>query len=180
MRVNREECTGLVVDIQERIFQVMDGKDELLKKTLVLLRGLKALDVPILVTEQYPKGLGHTLGAIREVVQPFQPIEKITFSCCGQEDFLTFLERTERKKVIICGIEAHVCVLQTVVDLLVKGYLPVVVADCTTSRQQGEKTVSLERMRMEGALVTTCESILFELTRNAGTDLFKTISNLVK
>jgi nicotinamidase-related amidase len=180
MKINREDCTGLVVDVQERLFPVIHGKEELLKKCLLLLEGLRTLQVPVLVTEQYPKGLGPTLQPLQQVVETFSPIEKLSFSCCGAPDFITALEQLSHKKVIICGIEAHVCVLQTVVDLLGSGYVPVVVVDCIASRNPGDKSVALERMKMEGAMVATCESILFELASMAGTDQFKAISRLVK
>ena len=180
MRINREDSAALVVDIQERLFQVMDGKDEFLRKCLILLEGLKVLEVPILVTEQYPKGLGSTIEPIQQVLEPDPAFEKIAFSCCDEPVFNASLGKLARNRVIICGIEAHVCVLQTVVDLVEGGYAPVVVADCITSRHPGDKSVALERMRMEGAMITTCESILFELARVAGTESFKTISRLVK
>ncbi len=180
MRIRREDCTGVVVDIQERLFPVMEGKEEVLRRCRMLLEGLKVLDLPILHTEQYPKGLGPTIEPIRQLLEADQPIEKIAFSCCDEPDFLVSLGKTGRKTVIICGIETHVCVLQTVVDLVERGYKPVVVADCVASRNPGDKSVAIERMRMEGAVVTTCESILFELARVAGTDQFKAISRLVK
>ena len=180
MRIIREACAGLVIDIQDRLFQVMDGKEEFLKKCLVLMEGLKTLDIPILVTEQYPRGLGSTVDSIQQLLEPMETIEKIAFSCCDEPGFSVSLEQLNRRNVIICGIEAHVCVLQTVVDLRERGYLPVVVADCITSRNPVDKSVAMERMRVEGAVITTCESILFELARVAGTDTFKAISRLVK
>lgn len=180
MRINREECTGLVIDIQEKLFPHMDQKEALLKRSLILLEGLQVMEVPVLLTEQYPKGLGQTLEQIRMALETFSPVEKITFSCCNEPAYRMALDRADRRKVIICGIEAHVCVLQTVVDLLGMEYQPVVVADCISSRNPEDKRVALERMRMEGAIITTCESILFELARVAGTDKFKTISRLVK
>lgn len=180
MRINREECTGLVIDIQEKLFLHMDREDALLRKCLILLEGLQTLEVPVLITEQYPKGLGPTIPRIIEVLGTSRPIEKIAFSCCDEPDFQQQLEQTSRKTVIICGIEAHVCVLQTTVDLLSYGFLPVIVADCISSRNPEDKSVALDRMRAEGAIVATCESILFELARKAGTEEFKAISRLVK
>jgi hypothetical protein len=180
MRIHRDQCTGLVVDIQERLFPVMDGKEKLLRKCIMLLEGLKALEIPILVTEQYPKGLGHTISPILQVLDSNEAIEKISFSCCDETRFIKSLENLNKKAVIICGIEAHVCVFQTVIDMIEAGYLPVVVSDCISSRQSRDKDVALDRMRLEGAVITTAESILFELTGRAGTDLFKTISRLVK
>lgn len=180
MRINKESCSALVIDIQERLFQVMDGREEFLSRCLILIEGLKVLEVPILITEQYPRGLGNTVGPIRQALGPVSYIEKIAFSCCDEPSYCSALEKLARKKVIICGIEAHVCVQQTVIDLLEREYEPVVVADCITSRHPGDKEVALERMRAEGALITTSESIQFELTRMAGTEQFKAISRLVK
>jgi len=158
----------------------MDQKDELLKRCLILLEGLQVLKVPLLLTEQYPKGLGPTLEQISAAMERNHPIEKIAFSCCDEPSFQNSLEQSNRNTLIICGIEAHVCVLQTIIDLTGSGYKPVVVADCISSRNADDKRIALERMRAEGAMITTCESILFELTRVAGTDEFKAISRLIK
>ncbi len=133
-----------------------------------------------MLTEQYSRGLGTTLVRVSEMLVPLRPIEKISFSCCGEPDFLSGLKQLEVKRLIICGIEAHVCVLQTVIDLIDMGITPVVVADCISSRNPEDKKVALERMRSEGAMITTSESILFELAVIAGTPQFKQISNLVK
>ncbi len=158
----------------------MEGKDEMLRKCLILVEGLKVLNVPLFLTEQYPRGLGHTLEAISDAIGPLAAIEKATFSCCDEPEYLKSLEESGRKTLIVCGIEAHVCVLQTVVDLVASGYTPVVVEDCISSRNPEDKQVAIHRMRAEGAKITTCESILFELTRVSGTDEFKAISRLVK
>jgi len=180
MRILKEDCAGMVIDVQEKIFGVMDQKQQMLNRTLILVEGLKALSVPVLITEQYPKGLGKTLDVVSQAVAPESPVQKMVFSCCDEPVLFARLKSLKRSRVILCGIEAHVCVLQTVIDLIEKGYTPVVVADCTTSRTPDDKAVALRRMRDEGALVTTSESILFELVRESGTDLFKTISRLVK
>lgn len=180
MRIIKEDCSALVVDIQERLFPVMHEKEHFLEKSQILLAGLKVLEVPIMVTEQYPRGLGSTIEPLKQALASELFIEKIAFSCFDEPQYSNSLALLGRKKVIICGIEAHVCVLQTVIDLVCGGYMPVVVADCITSRKPGDKVVALERMRTAGALITTCESILFELTRVAGTDQFKSISRLVK
>ncbi|MEN8229724.1 MAG: hydrolase [Bacteroidota bacterium] len=180
MRINREECNGLVIDIQEKLFPHMDQKEELLRKTLILTEGMKILGIPVMVTEQYPKGLGPTLGSIHQAMESSVPVEKISFSCCDEPAYFDALEQSGRDKVIIWGIEAHVCVMQTVIDLAGSGYKPVVVADCISSRNPLDKQWAIERMRTEGAIITTCESILFELTRVAGSDEFRAISRLVK
>jgi nicotinamidase-related amidase len=180
MRIKASKCTGLVIDIQDRLFPVMHDKDELLNRVLILVDGLKILNIPILVTEQYPKGLGATLDPLAAALDHSEVIEKLCFSCCGEPSFISALGKQGKLMVIICGIEAHVCVLQTVIDLVEKGYSPMVVADCISSRNPDDKAVAIERMRHEGALITTSESLLFELMVEAGTTQFKSISRLVK
>ena len=180
MRIKRENSAGLVIDIQGKLFPHMDHKEALLKKCTTLIEGLKVLDVPLVITEQYPQGLGATVDEIAALVIQDSHIEKIAFSCCDEPAVLQTDPMQNRKTIIICGIEAHVCVLQTVVDLLAAGYNAVVVEDCISSRNPVDKRVAVERMRVEGAVITTCESILFELARVAGTDEFKSISRLVK
>lgn len=180
MRVERLQSAGLVIDIQERLFPHMDRQEALLRKTTVLLEGLRVLQIPVIVTEQYPKGLGATLKPISLLLEKEAVLEKISFSCCGDPAVTGKLESLARPFIIICGIEAHVCVLQTVVDLVKLGYRAVVVEDCISSRNPEDKRVAVERMRSEGAVITTCESILFELAEVAGTETFKTISRLVK
>jgi len=180
MRIKRENSAGLVIDIQGKLFPHMDHKEALLKKCTTLIEGLKVLDVPLVITEQYPKGLGATVDEIAALVTQDSHIEKIAFSCCDEPAVLRTDPMQNRKTIIICGIEAHVCVLQTVVDLISAGYTAVLVEDCISSRSANDKGVAVERMRAEGAVITTCESILFELARVAGTDEFKSISRLVK
>ena len=180
MRIKRENSTGLLIDIQEKLFPHMDQKEALIKKCTMLIEGLKVLDIPLVITEQYPKGLGVTVEELSVLVSQDALIEKIAFSCCDEPAVLQNAAIQNRKTIIIAGIEAHVCVLQTVVDFLAAGYTAVVVEDCISSRSREDKLVAVERMRAEGAVITTCESILFELARVAGTDEFKAISRLVK
>jgi hypothetical protein len=180
MRIKREDSAGLVIDIQGKLFPHMDDKEGLLRKCLMLIEGLKVLNVPLVITEQYPKGLGATVDDIAVLLAQDPLIEKIAFSCCDEPAVLQNAVMQDNKTIIICGIEAHVCILQTVVDLHAAGFTAVVVEDCISSRNPEDKRVAVERMRTEGAVITTCESILFELTRVAGTDEFKAISRLVK
>lgn len=180
MRILKEESVGLVIDIQERLYPHMDQHELLLQNTAILLSGLKSLEVPLMVTEQYPKGLGPTMEEVKLNLPEFDPIEKISFSCCEETKFMEALISKEKKFVIICGIETHVCVLQTVIDLLEQNFIPVVIADCVSSRRSWDKHIALERMNREGAVISSYESILFELARVAGTETFKSISKLVK
>ena len=180
MRIKRELSAGLLIDIQEKLFPHMDQKEALLRKCIMLVEGLKVLGVPFVLTEQYPKGLGPTLEEVSKLAGPDPKIEKMAFSCCDEPAMLQTAVMQERKTIIVCGIEAHVCVMQTVVDLIASGYQAVVVEDCISSRNPMDLRVAVERMRAEGAVITTCESVLFELARVSGTDEFKAISRLVK
>ena len=180
MRIKRENTTALLIDIQEKLFPHMDQKEELLRKSNILIEGLKVLGLPMVITEQYPRGLGNTVEEISSLVEKDPVIEKIAFSCCDEPAVMQHAALQNNRTIIICGIEAHVCVLQTVIDLHEAGYIAVVVEDCISSRNPKDKETALERMRSEGAVITTCESILFELARVAGTEEFKAISRLVK
>lgn len=180
MRITKDNTTALFIDIQERLFPAMNEKDTLLKNVKMLIEGLNILGIPSAFTQQYTKGLGETLEDIRLLVPGFAFIEKTDFSCFGAEEYTTFLQHHQSKTVILCGIEAHVCVLQTAVDLKEAGYLPIVVTDCITSRSPISKESAIDRFRYENIITTTCESILFELTRSAKAEEFRAISKLVK
>lgn len=180
MRIIKEQAVGLVIDIQERLFPFISENEALTRNAGILIRGFHALQLPFLVTEQYTKGLGPTIQPLQELIAGKEILEKSAFSCCDDPVFMERLVTMNRKFVVITGIESHVCVLQTTVDLLEKGYVPVVVEDCVSSRNLNDKRMAVYRMRREGAVVTTCESILFELLRFSGTEEFKAISRLVK
>ena len=180
MRILQEDAAAVIVDVQERLFPHIHEKEYLERSLAILIRGLKALDVPLIVTQQYTKGLGPTISSIAEVLETDAYIEKIAFSCCGEPRFMKAVEELGRKRIILAGIESHVCVLQTGIDLLGAGHTVVVPVNCVSSRKQEDKAAALERFRSEGAYLATYESVLFELCREAGTSTFKTISNLVK
>jgi nicotinamidase-related amidase len=180
MRILLENTVAICVDIQEKFTDIIYKFDRILSNSQILIRGLNILEVPIIVTEQYPKGLGYTTPEIKEHLNKYNPIEKLAFSCCGSDEFRAVLEKTGKKNVIVFGIETHVCVLQTVIDLLEMNYQPVLIEDCVSSRKKGDRKIALNRMRQEGAIITSYESILFELSKIAGTEKFKQISKLVK
>lgn len=180
MRITKDHTVGLVIDIQERLLPHIAEHEMLLKNVKILVEGLNALEIPVMVTEQYRKGLGETVSVIQEALMHFDPMEKMTFSCCDDPHFIVKLNNLAKKNVIVCGIESHVCVLQTVIDLLESGFQPVVVEDCISSRKLLDKEIAVRRMSREGAIITSYESILFELARISGTDSFKAISKLVK
>lgn len=180
MRIIKEKTAGLIIDVQEKLFPHMDAGEQLEKNLQVLLSGLKVLEVPVLLTEQYVKGLGPTIHSVRTLVDHWSPVEKLSFSCCDEPLFYNTLKSIKPEFVVVAGIEAHVCVLQTVVDLISNGFIPVVVEDCISSRKPSDKNTAVKRMRQEGAIISSYESLLFELTRYSGTGQFKAISKLVK
>jgi nicotinamidase-related amidase len=180
MRIVKENTIGLVIDIQERLFPVMFENETLLKNCLTLIQGLAELQLPIVTTQQYTKGLGETIPEIQELIPCFSPIEKRDFSCCDEPTVSLKLKELQAKNIIICGIESHVCVLQTAIDLKSAGFNPIVVMDCVSSRSEKNIELAKERFRFEGIMMTSYESILFELTRSAGAPEFRAISKLVK
>ena len=180
MRILKDRTIALVIDFQERLFPFIYENEKLLKNVLVLIEGLKAMGMHIFVTEQYVKGLGPTVSLIAQALGDIKRIEKISFSCCDEPRLMEGIAVTGKENVIIVGIESHVCVLQTVIDLIRNGYHPIVVEDCISSRKENDKRIAIERMKKEGAIITTYESVLFELLRYSGTEQFKVISRLVK
>jgi len=180
MRILRENTIGLVIDIQERLVPVMEENEQFVENCIKLIQGLQILGLPILLTQQYTKGLGETIDEIKSLIPDFQYIEKKDFSCYDEPVFAEKIALSGAKNVIICGIESHVCVLQTAIDLKAAGYNPVVIVDCVSSRSFDTIDLAAERFRYEGIMMTSFESILFELTRSAGAPGFKEISKLVK
>ena len=180
MRILRQNTVGLVVDVQERLFPVMWEREQLLKNSQLLVNGLVQLKMPVLVTQQYTRGLGETIEEIKSIIPDFNFIEKREFSCCDEPQVINKLRELEAKNVIICGIESHVCVLQTAIDLKELGFNPVIVLDAVSSRFQYNFEIAKERFRYEQIMMTSAESILFELTRTSTAPEFKAISNLVK
>jgi nicotinamidase-related amidase len=180
MRIHADTVVAVAVDYQERLIPAMHEPSELLRFSRILLAGLKELKVPVIVSRQYPKGLGDTVPEIKEVTADAVPCEKMTFSCRGSEEFRVALQNVHRKNVILCGVEAHVCVLQTALDLAAEGYGVLVAADCTASRRKYDAETALRRAEREGVLIVTCEQILFELLESATAPAFKSISALLR
>jgi len=178
--LNADNTFLVLVDFQERLFPVMHDREELLRNVLKLVQGAKVLEIPIVLTEQYPKGLGPTLPEIQELLPEIKPIEKVCFNCCDEGAFGRALDSLKRKQVLIAGIEAHICVYQTAMALFRSGYEVQVVVDCVSSREPENKRVSLFKMGAAGVSPTTVEMALFELLKVARGDKFKQISDIVK
>ena len=175
----RERSCLLVVDVQEALLRVIFEPERVLENCCQLARGARILGLPILVTTQYAARLGLTAPDLAEALGQFA-LDKLTFSCCEAEGFCGRLAALQRDTVIVCGVEAHVCVNQTVLDLLASGYRVHTVADATSSRAVGNCQAGLEKMRAAGAIITTTEIVLFELLQRAGTPEFRAVQSLVE
>ena len=175
-----ENTLTLVIDFQERLMPSIYRHEELARKTSIFIEGCRVLGVPILTTQQYTKGLGQTIPEIKESLGEFEPIEKITFSCCGCEEFNDKLGKSGKMMILVTGVEAHICVQQTVLDLLELGYSVYVIADCISSRFESDQLYAIKRMENAGAIFITVESALFEMMISAAHPKRKDISNLVK
>lgn len=190
LKIHKEDAIMVGIDFQERLMPAMKNPDETELAVIKLIKGCRIMGVPILMTQQYTKGLGPTTAPIVEALTEslgeeipavtFEPIEKTSFSAMKEPSFVSALEKSGRKTVIICGVETHVCVQQTVIDLLESGYSVFVVNDCVSSRSNTDKKYGQRRMGESGAMGTTFEAVLFELCGGAKEAGFKQISNLVK
>lgn len=178
--INRNDTVLIAIDFQEKLMPAMADPAALEAVVVKLAEGAKVLEIPVIVTQQYTKGLGPTVPSIAEALGDFEPIDKITFSAMGQPEFVQALENSGRKTVILIGIEAHICVQQTALELLEQGYRVYVVRDCIASRKESDSLCSQQRMAGAGAVITTYESVLYELMRGAKADGFKAVSAIVK
>jgi isochorismate hydrolase len=182
MKIEREQSVLIVVDVQELLMEKMDqevGKN-VIQNIRTLLTFAKEMAIPILITEQYPKGLGKTVPKIRTELGSLPSMEKVSFSCCGVEAFNNRLNQLARKQVILTGIETHVCVLQTANELIQKGNEVHVVADAICSKRKLDWEIGLRWMEKKGAMISTTEIIAFQLLKEAGTEEFRGLSKLLK
>lgn len=185
MRIKTEDSIFVAIDFQDRLVPAMYNSEELVDKVTKLVKGLKALGLPSITTQQYTKGLGYTDKRIAAAMGFENPedlpfVEKSSFSAMDCPEFKAKLEASGRRNVIIAGIEGHVCVTQTAIDLKAAGFNPVMIADCISSRKKVDYKIGMKRWGSEGAVISCFESILFELCRYSGTAEFKQISALVK
>jgi nicotinamidase-related amidase len=176
----KEDAVLVVVDVQGRLATLMFQKDEFYANVVRMIKGALALDIPVLWNEQLPDKLGDTIPEIREVLSGRQPLVKSTFSCCGNEAFNAQLLQTGRRQVLLAGMETHVCVYQTAVDLLDKGYEVYLVADAVSSRFKENKEIGIQAIRDLGARITSVEMALFEMLKVAEGDQFKQVIKIVK
>ena len=176
MRIEREHTAALIVDFQERLVPAIADHEALMERVRILLQGLKVLDIPMTVTQQYTKGLGMSVSEVWEASGETEYLDKISFSALEVAE----PKIHDKKYILVCGMEAHCCVLQTVIDLAGAGYVPVLVTDCIGSRRESDREMAIRRAEQEGAVLTSSEAILFELLKEAVTPLSKEILNIVK
>lgn len=175
-----EKSVLLVIDVQEKLVPLMHEKDTLLKNIQILIQAAQALDIPILWSEQLPEKIGQTIESIRRLMPVQKPIVKKSFGCCGEPNFTKALGALYRKQIIVTGIETHVCVYQTVAQLLGSSYKVQVVSDAVSSRTPENKEIGLARMRSEGGVITSTEMILFELLKTADHGQFRNVLELIR
>ena len=175
-----ENTCLVVVDIQEKLLGVMAEPEWVVKNTAVLIQIARHLNIPILWCQQVPRALGPTVGELASLLAGVEPINKSSFSCCGEEAFLAKIDELQARSAIICGIESHVCVFQTARDLIQHGLSVHVVDDATSSRTSDNKDIGVNRMAKEGAVITSTEMLLFELLRDAKHEKFRELVKLIK
>ena len=183
MKLTRADAFLLVIDVQQRLMPIIHEHDEVARNVERLVRGAHLLEVPALLTEQYVKGLGPTIDNVKtafEETAGYRPIEKACFSAHGSTELQAELRLLRRRHALVAGVETHVCVWQTVHDLLGGGYAVTIVADAVSSRTPRNRDIALRRMESEGAKLSSTEMALFELLGVSGTDEFRAISRLIK
>jgi nicotinamidase-related amidase len=180
--LDRDKALLVVIDVQEKLCLAMDHKvlNKLTRNIGILLETAAELNIPVLVTEQYVKGLGATLPELKEKAAEVPCFEKMAFSCCGSSEFIEAVKASGRSQVIITGMETHVCVLQTVIELREAGFAVHLVKDAVMSRNKQNWETAIEAMVLTGAVPTCTESAMFQLLKVAGTEEFKKLSKLVR
>ncbi len=171
----------LVIDIQEKFLPVLHNPDQVVQGASRLIKGCNQLNVPIVVSEQYPQGLGPTVDDLKALFTPSTAvITKTAFGCCGDPSFESYIQSSGRTQIIVCGLEAHVCVNQTVVRLLELGYSVALVEDALGTRHASNLDIALRKLTQLGALPYSVEMVLFELLREASHPAFKSVQQLIR
>ncbi|MFH0788039.1 MAG: hydrolase [Pseudomonadota bacterium] len=178
--INEQDTALFIIDIQDKLAAAMRHKGQVVNNTLHLIELAKLLQIPILATEQYPKGLGPTLAEIREALPVYAPFEKGSFDCCQEAGFLDKVAALGRKKLLLTGMETHICVLQTGLGLMKAGYVVQVIQDAVCSRTKNNFATGISILDRAGAVITGTETVLFQLLQKAGTEAFKAISKRIK
>jgi nicotinamidase-related amidase len=175
-----QSCCLVLIDVQEKLAAVMHDRERLIRNCAILIEMARALEIPVFWCEQTPKALGPTVSELKNLLSGNHPIEKTSFSVCGEAAFNQRMEEIGRPVVILCGIESHVCVFQTAADLLGRGLGVHVIADAVSSRTAMNKEIGLARMSGAGAIISSTEMLLFELLKDARHEKFRQLAALIK
>lgn len=178
--LEREDTLLVIIDCQTKLMPAINDKEQLESTIVKMTKGALTLGLPVIVTQQYTKGLGSTVDSINEVLGAYSPVEKTTFSAMGAPEFAEAIRAAGKKNILMTGVETHICVEQTTLDLLDEGYNVYLIQDCVGSRNDNDKNVACSRMAAAGAVVTTYEAALYEILRGAKEEGFKAISAIVK
>lgn len=178
--VRRESAVFVLVDMQDRLAATMPRRAEVVSAAVLLARAASILGVPVIVTRQYPQGLGDTVPELSAVTGDLEPVDKVSFACPAEPSFARRLSELRRPQVVLAGMETHICITQTALALLAEGYEVHVVADATCSRRDRDHEISLDRLRAAGIVVTTAESVVYEALGEAGSGEFRSVLEAVK
>ncbi len=178
--VSSRDAVLLIIDVQEKLARVVHDSEAVEKNVGKLMKASRILDVPVIHTEQYPKGLGSTVASLQKLLDGEQAFEKTAFSCCASESFMERLRMLNRNDILVAGMETHVCVYQTALDLIDYGYNVHLIVDAVSSRTKENRDVGIHCIEKRGALVTSTEMVIFELLRIAEGEKFKAISKIIK
>lgn len=180
MKILAKDTMLLVIDFQEKLIPVIYENKKVINNSKILIKGIKLLEIPYIITQQNTKGLGNTIQEIAEILNTKTVFDKMTFSAYADEQIKNEIYKSGKKNIILCGTEAHICVLQTLIELCEAGYQVIIVENCVSSRKKSDKDTAIKRAIQEGAFVATYESILFELCESADRRIFKELLQIVK
>ncbi len=175
-----DDTVLVLIDIQGKLASLMYEKDKLYRTLEIITKSMNLLNIPIVWVEQVPDKLGPTIDEVANNLPDKTPIAKYTFSCCNNNEFMEEVKSLNRKQILLTGIETHICVFQTALDLIKDGYEVGVIEDCVSSRTQLNKDIGIKRMNQAGVVTTSCEMVLFELMKSTKADGFREITGLIK
>lgn len=178
--LSKENTALVVVDVQEKLLPYVIDKEKVVDNIKMMIKFAQIMDIPVILTEHYPKGLGNTVPEVNDVLKEYSPKKKVIFSCFGSPGFTMKLKELGIKRIMICGIESHICVEQTTLDAMDSGYEVHVIADAISSRTQLNREVGIEKMRQFGAVISSTEMAMYEIMERADTEEFKEVLKLVK
>ncbi len=181
MNLDSQHTVLIVMDVQERLFSAMpETRNDMINNCQKLIKAAGILKIPIIITEQYPKGLGKTVENIKKFLPSVTPMEKTEFSCVNNNQIVGKIKNLNRKNIVLCGLETHICIYQSARDLMKKGYVVHVPIDAVHSRKKLDWTAGIKLIEKSGSVATTTETVIFDLLKTAGTDEFREISRVLK